>query len=173
MMPLLRRLFVITALLFWQGGFTFYAAVVVPVAQEQLGHRRQGFITRQVTHYLNAAGAVSLVPLAWDAAVSGDPSQRRRRGRWLTCMVLAVCLVLLVGLHLAMDQLLDVEGFRVLDESAFRRAHRGYLWVSTVQWAAAIGYTWLALIAWRQEDARSTRVEAEACPVLVEADKPA
>ena len=30
-MRILRRYLVVIALMFWQGGFTFYAAVVVPV----------------------------------------------------------------------------------------------------------------------------------------------
>jgi hypothetical protein len=41
------------ALFFWQGGFTFYASVVVPIGQEVFGPLRQGFLTRQVTVYLN------------------------------------------------------------------------------------------------------------------------
>ena len=66
MLTLLRRFSVIAALMFWQGGFTFYAAVVVPIGQENLGHEEQGFITREVTNYLNLAGAAALLLLAWD-----------------------------------------------------------------------------------------------------------
>ena len=55
---LLRRLLVLAAFAFWQGGFTFYAAVVVPVGTEVLGSSmEQGSITRRVTVYLNMAGA--------------------------------------------------------------------------------------------------------------------
>ena len=78
-MTILRRFLVLIALFFWQGGFTFYAAVVVPVGQQVLhSHLRQGFVTQQVTNYLNLTGAIALVPLAWEAAVPGDPSPRRR-----------------------------------------------------------------------------------------------
>src|SRR5579871_1207813 len=68
---LVRRYLVLTALMFWQGGFTFYAAVVVPIGTAQLGGAtEQGFITRHVAWYLNVAGAVALVILAWDAAAT-------------------------------------------------------------------------------------------------------
>jgi hypothetical protein len=152
MIVLLRRLLVLVALLFWQGGFTFYAAVVVPVGQQELGHRRQGLITRQVTNYLNLSGTICLIPLAWDAACSGDRSRARRRGRWVCWLVLALGLALLVGLHIYLDSLLEPVGFRVLDEPSFGRAHRAYLWVSTAQWGGAIAYLVLALVAWQEED---------------------
>ena len=64
-MTLLRRFLVVIAFLFWQGGFLFYASVVVPVAQKELAtsqepdsHRRQGFVTRRVTNFLNLSGAI-------------------------------------------------------------------------------------------------------------------
>src|SRR5262249_56597146 len=93
LMTILRRFLVLIALFFWQGGFTFYAAVVVPIGQQVLNsHLRQGFITQQVTNYLNLSGAIALVPLAWEVVVSGDPSRRRRwfRGLLWTLMALAL-----------------------------------------------------------------------------------
>ena len=58
---LVRRFLVLAALMFWQGGFTFYAAVVVPIGTAQLGGAtEQGFITRHVAWYLNLVGAVAL-----------------------------------------------------------------------------------------------------------------
>src|SRR5437899_2231150 len=63
MIAQLRRFTVLIALMFWQGGFTFYAAVVVPIGQEELGsHESQGFITRGVTNYQNRAGAIAQSP---------------------------------------------------------------------------------------------------------------
>src|SRR5947209_1507439 len=101
----LRRFIVLAALMFWQGGFTFYAAVVVPVGQSVLGsHRRQGMITRVVTDYLNLTGAAALVPLAWDAAVAAGGL---RRGRWLAWAVMAAAQAALVVLHGQLNQLLD------------------------------------------------------------------
>src|SRR5215468_6101686 len=83
MFILVRRFLVLVALMFWQGGFTFYAAVVVPVGQNELGsHLQQGFITRQVTDYLNLSGAIALFLLGCDVAASRDRSTGRRWARW-------------------------------------------------------------------------------------------
>ena len=63
-MTILRRFLVLIALFFWQGGFTFYAAVVVPVGQQVLhSHLRQGFVTQQVTNYLNLLPGAKIVEM--------------------------------------------------------------------------------------------------------------
>lgn len=125
MLTLLRRLVVLGALMFWQGGFTFYAAVVVPVGQEVLGsHFKQGRITRRVTVYLNLAGALALVPLAWDTVASPDRSRRLRRLRWLTVAGMAVGLALLFWLHPQLNALLDLEAGYIPERRLFRVGHR-------------------------------------------------
>jgi hypothetical protein len=155
MRTLLRRFLVVAALMFWQGGFTFYAAVVVPVGQDVLGsHREQGFITRQVTDYLNLAGAVALLPLAWDAAVSGDEAARWRRARWAAWLGMALLLGVLAWLHPRLDALLETETHHIVNPKRFRTEHRWYLWASTLQWGCGVLYALLALRAWRQEDHR-------------------
>lgn len=151
-MLLLRRFLVLAALFFWQGGFTFYAAVVVPVGTDVLGStRRQGFITRRVTHYLNLSGAVALVPLAWDVLSARDRGPRRglRAGLWLG---MASAQAALFWLHAHLDGLLQVKGGIVLDPEAFRPAHRLHLWVSTAQWACGLLFLLLTLYAWRSAD---------------------
>jgi hypothetical protein len=81
-----RRFLVLIALMFWQGGFLFYAAVVVPIGQSVLGsHLEQGMITRQVTTYLNLAGCISLFIFGWDTRAARDSSRPRRLGRWASC----------------------------------------------------------------------------------------
>src|SRR5215472_15902231 len=97
MLLLLRRFLVLAVLFFWQGGFTFYASVVVPVAQHELGHRRQGFVTRQVTVYLNIAGAIALAVLLGDLLTTRATAGRR--GRWLLWAGMLVCLLVLFWLH--------------------------------------------------------------------------
>jgi hypothetical protein len=149
----LRRFLVIAGLMFWQGGFTFYGAVVVPVGQEVLGsHTNQGFITREVSNCLNLAGAIILSVLVWDAAVTRDHCRRRCRWRWFALFGLAVTLGLLVLLHLRLDKLLDADAFRILDRKTFRREHRWYLWISTVQWGLALLYLLLTIWTWRGAD---------------------
>jgi hypothetical protein len=165
MVLLLRRLLVVSALMFWQGGFTFYAAVVVPVGQEVLGtHFKQGRITRRVTFYLNLAGAAALLPLAWDAAASADRSALRRRLRWLALGGMAAGQALLFWLHPQLDELIDLQMGYIPERRAFRIGHSWYLWISTVQWALGIVYALLTLHAWRDGDRATGSREAAALP---------
>ena len=77
-MTTLRRFLVVQALMLWQGGFLFYAAVVVPAGTEVLGSgAAQGPITARVTDALNLCGLAALVLTAWDQAVTRDPAPRR------------------------------------------------------------------------------------------------
>lgn len=153
-MRMLRRYLVVIALMFWQGGFTFYAAVVVPVGTAVLGNSplRQGFITRRVTVWLNISAVVALAVLAVDVIVCRDPSRRRtrvRRGLWL---IMVVGQVLLFYLHGYLDGLMQEQGRIVLDPQTFRPAHRTYLWTHTVQWLSVLVFVALMLQAWQGED---------------------
>jgi hypothetical protein len=153
MHTLLRRCLVVAALMFWQGGFTFYASVVVPLGQAILHPpTEQGFITRQVTNWLNLSGAVALLILAWDLLTTHDASARRRGGRWLTWTGMLFTLVLLLWFHRRLDAFLNPDEMRLLDRPAFRAEHRWYLWLSTVQWGCCLIYIVLTLRAWQHED---------------------
>jgi hypothetical protein len=150
---LARRFLVLLALMFWQGGFTFYAAVVVPTGQRVLGDPTdQGFITRQVTQYLNLSGAVALLILALDLIAAAREATWARRLRWLSWLGMVGTLVALVWLHPRIDQYLDPELRAVVNHRAFRAGHRTYLWLSTVQWGCGLAYAWLTLRAWREAD---------------------
>ena len=153
MLTLVRRFLVLAGLMFWLGGFTFYSGVVVPVGQSVLlSHTEQGFITREVTNYLNLSGAVALILFAWDTARSPDPCRWRRRLRWLTWIAMFLILGILVWLHGCLDALLNVDLHQLTDRKAFRSLHRWYLWLSTIQWACGVGFTGLTLLEWRAED---------------------
>ena len=172
MQTLLRRVLVLGALLFWQGGFTFYAAVVVHVGQDVLGsHRAQGFVTRRVTDFLNLAGAVTLPLLAWDLLAARDRSARRRRGLWACWAGMAASLAVLVWLHARLEALLDPASFAILDPGAFDPAHRWYLHASTLQWACAVAYGVLTVWAWHDQDreagaaATAEKNRARPCPL--------
>jgi hypothetical protein len=153
MLVLWRRFLVLAVLMFWLGGFTFYSSVVVFVGQAQLGHRGQGFITREVTLYLNLSAAAALPVLAWDLV-----SLRGRAGRrWLlwTCWAgMAATLGLLFRLHLMLDGMMVRESHALTDPALFHSLHRVYLWINTVQWMCGVGYAFLTLAAWRQIDQR-------------------
>jgi hypothetical protein len=144
-----RRFLVVVLMMFWQGGFVFYSSVVVHSGDQVLGGpRKQGFVTRRVTNYLNLAGAVALLPLAWDTAAWC----RRRRARWMLWGSLGVSLGVLAWLHVHLDAMLDPEGFQVLEPVRFYQWHRWYLLVSTAQWICASGFGILALCDWRDQD---------------------
>jgi hypothetical protein len=153
-MHTLRRYLVVAALCFWQGGFTFYASVVVPVGQEVFGHLNQGFVTRRVTYFLNLSGGVACLVLAWDLFGSRDPSRRRFWVRASLWLVMVGTLVVLFRLRNQLDSLLDLDSFVVTEPRVFYPGHRLYLWISTAQWAAALGYIALLLRAWQAEDRR-------------------
>lgn len=151
-MTWLRRFLVLFTLMFWQGGFLFYSAVVVPTGTRVLGSAHdQGFITRQVTVAINLAGIVALLPMAWDLMIATDHAVRRRL-RWLCWIILAITLVVLFWLHGWLDGLLEPEAQHILDRARFRTGHRIYLWVITVQWMAATLYLGLLIAGWRAED---------------------
>ena len=159
---LVRRFLVVAALMFWQGGFTFYAAIVVPIGTAALGSAlEQGRITRQVTESLNLSGAVALAIFALDT--SATPSLRW--SRWTTWLIMALALGVLFTLHARLDALFLPDDLKILDRPTFRLLHRTYLWVSTVQWAAAIGFAVLSLAAWRgQGEKLSESVGPGQCP---------
>ena len=150
----LRRFLVVQVLLLWQGGFLFYAAVVVPVGTRLHGPAGQGAVTARVTDALNAVGAVALAALALDLRLARDPHLRRTRYRWAAWGVALVCLGLQVYLHVRLDALMG-DDRRAVADASFYAVHRVYLWASTVQWLACLPLTWWTLRAWRAEDGRS------------------
>lgn len=150
-MAILRRFLLLAALSFWLGGFTFYATVVVPMGEKVLGSSiDQGFITQRVANYLNLAGAVALPLLFWDVAAV----EKKSRLRAVSWLVMAASLVLLAGMHVYLDQFLDVETKNVMDHDRFYFAHEVYLTVCAVQWASGLAFLFTTLHLWRAEDQR-------------------
>jgi hypothetical protein len=157
-MRIARRCLVLIALMFWQGGFTFYASVVVPIGTEVLDSVfEQGRITRQVTWYINLTAAIALLPLALDVFASCDPSRLRRLGRLALLLFMALCQVVLFVLRARLAGLLDdISSF---DELAFRPLHRLYLWTHAVQWGAGLLFLPLMVLSWQVEDSGEVGVE--------------
>ncbi len=166
-MLLLRRFLVIAALMFWQGGFVFYASVVVPVGTEVFGRhypaphgeevsgkRQQGRITRTVARWINVSGAVALLPLAWDL-FAGTDTGRRRRLRVALFVTIALLLAVLVGLHAQLDSQFQRDNLHILDEARFLVRHGAYLWLIAAQWGCCLLYLALTLRAWHAEDANA------------------
>jgi hypothetical protein len=152
----LRRFLAVVALMFWQGGFTFYAAVVVPIGQKVLGsHLEQGFITREVTWYLNLAGAVALGVLAVELMGLRHLRQLHVKLRWGIWLAMAVVLLVLILSHPALDAMIDLDAHVISDGKRFRALHRIYLWISTLEWLLGGCYLWLMVGSWRQCDSKN------------------
>lgn len=148
----IRRFAVLQLLMLWQGGFLFYTSVVVPLGTKLNGPTGQGALTARVTDWMNLLGVIALVALALDVAFATDPNRRRTACRWWTWFVALVCQYLLFFVHACLDHFMDDARRLVLVHDAFYPAHRVYLWVSTVQWAAGLLLAWWSVRAWRAED---------------------
>jgi hypothetical protein len=124
------------ALAFWFGGFTFYAAVVVPDLHENLGGMETGEISRRVAPFLYMAGAAAL-GLSWLEALTDRERRQGWRGRTRLALLAAssFLLIALVLMHRSLGMTLDSGG----KTSEFRSFHEVYLTTWTVQWLAILG----------------------------------
>ena len=157
LIALVRRFAVLAALMFWEGGFTFYAAIVVPVGTDVLGSAaEQGKITRQVAPIINLSGAVALAVFAVDTVLTRS-GRGLKWGRWLAWLGMAGCLGALLLLYPHLDRLFHGEEAYLDSRAAFRPWHRAYLWTISVQWGFAILFALLTLAAWRREDRQPAR----------------
>jgi len=140
--PSISRFFALCAFALWQGGFVFYAGVVVPIGSDEFGDTAQGFVTRRVTFWLNVVGFATLALLWVDHLVRPLPGAKKPwfKGLWV---LMLVCQAALWVLHPRMDLLLEPETVSVLDRRSFRLLHQIYLWTSTVMWLASLGWLWL------------------------------
>ena len=121
----------------WWGGLTFYAAVVIPIATESMGAETQGFVTQQVTRWLNALTTVWLLMVAVDAV------RHRSHWRWSLWTVLALCQIGLFVDHARLTSLMDFSTQAIaIDRARFYAEHQVYLWITVIQWLA--GLLWLA-----------------------------
>lgn len=163
---LFLRFVCLVTLSIWVGGFTFYSAVVIPILHEFLGPVDTGYVTRQVTDSINAAGFVTAACwwlLVWVDRKPSDQERvpiRARRIRLGFLSTTSAILLFLVGLHQIMDGRLDSGDLR-----EFYPLHRVYLIASTIQWFANLGLM-STLIAigpdpsqWRASSAPASRSE--------------
>ncbi len=155
MILVIRRMLLLVSLMFWQGGFMFYGSVVVPVGGRILGSEtKQGFITQSVTNYLNLAGAFCLI--VWLEHLWHDRRDGVSKLEWGLWSFAAVSVMVLAGIHVPMDHILDVESSSVRDPAWFGRLHKTYIWTSSLQWLASLALLFLAFLRWNSQDARKT-----------------
>jgi hypothetical protein len=165
------RYVVMSAFIFWLGGFTFYISIVVPAATKvqgdalaggavkrmKPGHSgeeqfepaklamvHQGFITRQVTKAINWAAVIALSLLVIDLFVT--PGARWSRA--LLLAVMAACQAGLFPLHGHLDSFMDPDTLSIHNRPVFYQWHRLYLYVHLMQWIAALIYLGLLMMVW-------------------------
>lgn len=135
----LRTWFVWVLLAIWFGGFTFYAAVVVPIGSRLIGTTEQGFITQRVTVWLNLIGCLTILMLAFDWWLSGE-FRRSRLNRAILVILVISCLALIL-IHQSLGRLIDVDTMTIQSPRRFYRIHQAYLWCSVAQWFASL-FVW-------------------------------
>jgi hypothetical protein len=153
-MKILRRFLLIVALMFWQGGFMFYGAVVVPIVRVKIAGKERSEITRDVTQWMNLAGTVAVLVMFSDVWAGGPTA---RRWRWLTWLGMVLPLPILVLLHGEMSRQMMDPTFIQTGVMRFLSWHRAYLLCNTFQWLAGMAFVLLSLRAWRAEDAAGMR----------------
>ena len=116
----------------WIGGFTFYFSVVVPTGGAIVGGTEQGFVTQQVTHWLNLIGVASLLLMLWNTIAA------RSRLLVATLSIMAVCQVSLIVMHYRLDALIDSRSRQIIDPVHFRTVHESYEIAATIQWLAGM-----------------------------------
>lgn len=134
-----RRFVLLLAFAVWQGGFVFYAGVVVPIGTELHGHFGQGLVTQRVTNWLNLLGLACHAAYLWELI----GTKQRSRWPWGLWAVSVATLGGLAAIHLHMDSLLDPDVGGTGTE--FRLWHKAYLWLSTGQWVAWLVLGWMAV----------------------------
>jgi hypothetical protein len=146
MLTRFRRFLLLGSVVVWQGGFVFYAGVVVPTGGELHGHFGQGLVTQRVTHWLNLFGLVCHVAYFWELMATKGPrflGAAAPRVRWWKWSLWGASLAMLNALafvHMRMDWLIDA-GARTTGDG-FRGWHIAYLWLSTAQWLIAAVLGW-------------------------------
>jgi hypothetical protein len=151
---LLLRYLTIIGLCFWMGGFTFYASTVIHVGHRVFNSNREvGFLTKEVTVWLNRSAVVTLfILLANHLVCSRTDTKWLNRVRLGTLILMAAIQVALFLLHPMLDQGLNVTNRTIIKGSGFHSLHLWYMNLSTTQWTAALIHLATVLLSWRRRD---------------------
>ncbi|MHB8519934.1 MAG: hypothetical protein ACYDH9_04165 [Limisphaerales bacterium] len=151
---IIRHFLVILAVSLWFGGFTFYSLVVIHTGHRIFGGSREvGFLTQQVTRWLNLAGVAALLILLWNTMAGWHGARPGLRWGLAASLFLMVAVqVSLFTLHPMLDRLLDAQTHRILDRTQFVHLHHAYVNLSTTQWLATLVHLWLVLAAWSRAE---------------------
>ncbi len=139
-----RQFVVILAVALWLGGFTVYAAVVVPTGAEVLGgNEEQGFVTASCDAAFELdCGLAALLILLWNVLAQRD---KLLLATWLGMLLAQLALL---AIHPRLDAMLDPATHDVADD--FHFLHEVYLWIAAIQWGLGLAHVWCVLAAWRE-----------------------
>jgi len=112
----------------WWGGLTLYAAIVVPIGTQSVGSIEQGFITQQVTGWLNAIGMMTVLAMG----LFSLRSYRNRRGLLVMATLEGILLIALIQYRVKLTNQMDYASRDVAE--GFYHQHAVYLWLTTAQW---------------------------------------
>lgn len=151
---LIGRFLVVLAGAIWLGGLVFYASAVIPMAHRVLGsHTTVGFITQQVTSWINVVAVIALVVFLADIFATRAAQRKRLRIIvWATWAVMAAMQASLFILHPMLDRLLDAEALAILDPDRFYTLHQAYLLGTSIQLLAGPVFLACVLAIWRRQD---------------------
>jgi hypothetical protein len=123
----------IIALSLWWGAFTFYAGIVVPVGMNVLGsHTEMGFITQQVSIYINIFSLIIFLFIAY--CLKNEEFTNNKLVEEIAAISLIGFQILLFLLHNYQTDLLDFENHKIINRANFYLLHRIYLIVETLIW---------------------------------------
>lgn len=123
----------IATLVIWWGAFTFYAGIVIPVGMKVLGsHTQMGFITQEVTKYLNGLSLILFIIYAY--SLRNHEFSEVALIEQIVSFSLIGFQVLLFIIHYFLTDLLDFKHHLILNSDKFYVFHRVYLIIETLIW---------------------------------------
>jgi hypothetical protein len=136
----------IITLSIWWGAFTFYAGIVVPTGMNVLGsHTQMGFVTQEVSKYLNIFSLFLFIIYAYSLR-NNEFSEDVLFEQIVSFSLIGFQLLLFV-IHYFLTDLLDFEHHIVLNQDKFYVFHRVYLIIETLIWLVV---SWILIKSFQQ-----------------------
>lgn len=127
-----NQLKIITLSIWWRA-FTFYAGFVVTVGMQVLvSHIAMGFITQQVTVYLNIFSLIIFIIYAY--YLNSEEVTKSSLVEQIIAISVIGFQLLLFLLHFYLTDLLDFEKHTIINQDNFYLLHQIYLIIETLIW---------------------------------------